>query len=195
MKSLSLIFTASVLLALVPVVGYTQERRWTASLGVGKQLGSPTGGLLNAGANLSARGAVMFRPAGFPVLIRLGGDYARVAPAVTQGNARSWSVDKVGAVTLDVVVPILSGKVSPYVALGGGAAVSSRRVFLPASPISGAPAMRLDQMVYSPVVSSGVGVRSRLLGIPLQVETRWLGLTDLRIVKKQWVPLTVGFWF
>lgn len=195
MKSLSLTFTASVLFALMPVVGYAQDPRWTTSLGIGKQLGSPSGGLLNAGANLAARGALTFRPSGSPVLIRLGGDYARIDPAVTQSSARSVSIDKVGAATLEGVVPITSGKVSPYVAVGGGAAVSSRRVFLPASPISGTPAMTLNQTVSSPVLSAGVGLRSRLLGIPLQVEVRWLGLTETRIVGKQWLPLTVGFWF
>lgn len=175
--------------------GHSQEPRWTASLGIGKVLGSPAGGVLNVGANLSARGALTFRPSGSPVLIRLGGDYARIDPAVTQSNARSVSIDKVAAVTLEGVVPITSGKVGPYVAVGGGAAVSNRRVFLPASPISGAPAMTLKQTVFSPALSAGVGVRSRLLRIPLQVEARWLGLTGTRIAGKQWFPVTVGFWF
>lgn len=183
-------------LILVPVgVGHAQEPQWTASLGAGKVLGSPSGGLLNTSANLSVRGDIMFRPAGSPLLIRLGGEYVRVLPAVTQRNALSWTVDKVGAVTLEGVVPITSGKVRPYVALGGGAAISRMMSRLPASPISGTPAMTLDQTVTSPVLSTGVGLRTRLIGIPLQVETRWLGLTDRRIAKKQWVPLTVGFWF
>lgn len=59
----------------------------------------------------------------------------------------------------------------------------------------GAPVTMLKQTVSSPALSAGVGVRGRLLGIPLQVEARWLGLTGSRVAGKQWFPLTVGLWF